>query len=179
MASGPKAVPIETCTLWAPACTMAVYQNQYLPAIRSEAIRNFTLFTLTDKAERDDSCANIYHKSLLYLVSNAFESALQKAPFLRERNGEPLLGMAKFVSKLPAGQRNWDWVQSPNGNPNSSLEASAAKSHGSFDDDPATLASTLGRIAGVAKVSRAGFAHHSSAAANRAIRAPLNRTTVD
>jgi len=158
---------------------MAVYQNQYLPAIRSEAIRNFTLFTLTDKAERDDSCANIYHKSLLYLVSNAFESALQKAPFLRERNGEPLLGMAKFVSKLPAGQRNWDWVQSPNGNPNSSLEASAAKSHGSFDDDPATLASTLGRIAGVAKVSRAGFAHHSSAAANRAIRAPLNRTTVD
>jgi len=179
MASGSKGVPVETCTLWAPACTMDVYQNQYLPSIRSGAIRNFTLFTLTDKAERDDSCANIYHKSLLYLVSNAFESALQKAPFLRERNGEALLGMAKFVSRLPAAQRNWDWVQSPNANPNSSLEASAAKAHGAFDDDPATLASTLGRIAGVAKVSRAGFAHHPSAAANRAIRAPLNATSVD
>jgi hypothetical protein len=179
MASGSKGVPIETCTLWAPACTMDVYQYQYLPSIRSGAIRNFTLFTLTDKAERDDSCANIYHKSLLYLVSNAFESALQKAPFFRERNGEPLLGMAKFVSQLPAAHRNWDWVQAPNANLNSSLEASTAKAHGAFDDDPATLASTLGRIAGVAKVSRAGFAHHPSAAANRAIRAPLNRTTID
>jgi Papain family cysteine protease len=180
MATGSKGVPIETCTLWAPACTMDVYRYQYLPSIRSGAIRNFTLFTLTDKAERDDVCANIYHKSLLYLVSNAFESALQTAPFLRERNGEPLLGMAKFVSRLPPTERsNWDWVQAPNGNPNSSLEASAAKAHGAFDDDPATLASTLGRIAGVAKVSRAGFAHHSSAAANRAIRAPLNATSVD
>src|SRR5215510_408831 len=179
LASGPKSVPIDTCALWAPACTMDVYQNQYLPSIRSGAIRKFTLFTLTDKAERDDSCANIYHKSLLYLVSNAFESALQKAPFLRERNGEPLLGMAKFVSRLPEAQRNWDWVQAPNANPNSSLEASAAKAHGAFDDDPATLASTLGRIAGVAKVSRAGFAHHPSAAANRAFRAPLNATSVD
>jgi hypothetical protein len=179
IAGGSKAVSIETCTLWAPACTMDVYQNQYLPSIRNGAIRNFTLFTLTDKAERDDSCANIYHKSLLYLVSNAFESAVQKAPFLRERNGEPLLGIAKFVSRLPAAQRDWDWVQAPNANPNSSLQASGAKSHGAFDDDPATLASTLGRIAGVAKVSRAGFAHHPSAAANRAIRAPLNATSVD
>ena len=179
IASGSNAVPIETCTLWAPACTMDVYQNQYLPSIHSGAIRNFTLFTLTDKAERDDTCANIYHKSLLYLVSNAFEPALQKAPFLRERNGEPLLGMAKFVSKLPATQRKWDWVQAPNVNPNSSLGASGAKAHGAFDDDPATLASTLGRIAGAAKVSRAGFAHHPSAAANRAIRAPLNAMPVD
>jgi len=179
MATGSNGVPIETCTLWAPACTMDVYQNQYLPSIRSGAIRNFTLFTLTDKAERDDTCANIYHKSLLYLVSNAFESALQKAPFFRERNGEPLLGMAKFVSRLPAAQRTWDWVQAPNANPNSSLEASGAKSHGAFDDDAATLASTLGRIAGVARVSRAAFAHHPSAAANRAIRAPLNATPMD
>jgi papain like protease len=179
LATGSKRVPIETCTLWAPACTMGVYQNQYLPSIRTGAIRNFTLFTLTDKAERDDTCANIYHKSLLYLVSNAFESALQKAPFFRERSGEPLLGLAKFVSRLPATQRTWDWVQAPNANPNSSLQASGAKSHGAFDDDAATLASTLGRIAGVAKVSRAGFAHHPSAAANRAIRAPLNATSVD
>ena len=174
---GTHAVPIETCTLWAPACTMDVFQNQYLPSIQSEAIRKFTLFTLTDKAERDDSCANIYHKSLLYLVSNAFESTLPKAPFLRERNGEPILGLAKFVSRLPTAQRNWNWVQAPNANPTSSLAASTAKAHGAFDDDPATLASTLGLIAGVAKVKRAGFAHHSSAAANRAIRAPLNATT--
>jgi hypothetical protein len=174
----PDVVDIETCTLWAPACTMNVYRNQYLPSIRNGHIRNFTLFTLTDKAERDDNCANIYHKSLLYLVSNAFETGLGKAPFLHEREGEPLLGMAKFVSRLPASQRGFDWVQSPNANAPATLEASTSKSHGGFDDDPATLASTLGRIIGKSKVRGAQFAHHSSAAANRAIRAPLNATPV-
>ena len=32
-------------------------------------IKQFAIFTLTDRAEQDDDCANIYHKSLLYLVS--------------------------------------------------------------------------------------------------------------
>lgn len=172
------AVPIETCTLWAPACTMAVYRGQYWPSIKSGHIKDFALFTLTDKAERDDSCANIYHKSLLYLVSHAFEGGLGKAPFLREREGEPLLGMARFVAKLPAAQRNWDWILSPNGDAPATLHASAARSHGGFDDDQATLASTLGRIVGKGKMKSARFAHHSSAAANRAIRAPLNAAPV-
>ena len=141
MASGPKAVPIETCTLWAPACTMAVYQNQYLPAIRSEAIRNFTLFTLTDKAERDDSCANIYHKSLLYLVSNAFESALQKAPFLRERNGEPLLGMAKFNDEL--GTNLAEIVYASKKSP-----VTRSRSHGGFDNDSFTMNDILRQVLG-------------------------------
>jgi hypothetical protein len=172
-------VPIETCTLWAPACTMDVYRNQYLPSIKSGHVRNLTLFTLTDKAERDDNCANIYHKSLLYLVSNAFEQGLGKAPFLHEREGQPLLGMAKFVSRLPAAQRNVDWVLSPNANAPATLDASTSKSHGGFDDDAATLASTLGRIVGKGKIKGARFAHHASAAANRAIRARLNATPVE
>ena len=60
----------------------------------------------------------------------------------------------------------------------SSLEASTSKSHGGFDDDAATLASTLGRIVGKTRSKDARFAHHASAAANRAIRAPLNATPV-
>ena len=35
------------------------------------AIARFALFTLSDDVERDDNCANIYHKSLLYLISDA------------------------------------------------------------------------------------------------------------
>jgi len=170
----PEIVDIETCTLWAPACTMDLYRNQYLPSIKSGHIRNFALFTLTDKAERDDTCANIYHKSLLYLVSHAFEAGLGKAPFLQEREGEPLLGMAKFVAQLPPAQRAFDWVLAPNANAPATLEASTSKSHGAFDDDSATLASTLGRIVGKGKIRNARFAHHASAAANQAIRAPLN-----
>jgi hypothetical protein len=173
-AARPAPVNIATCTLWAPACTMNVYRGQYLPSTRSGHIKDLALFTLTDKAERDDTCANIYHKSLLYLVSHAFEAGLGKAPFMKEREGEPILGMAKFVSQLPPAQRGFDWVIAPNGNTAASLEASTSKSHGAFDDDPATLASTLGRIVGKAKIKNTRFAHHASAAANQAIRAPLN-----
>jgi hypothetical protein len=54
--------------------------------------------------------------------------------------------------------------------------ASTAHSHGGFDDDAATLASTLARIVGKAKMKGARFPHHPSASANRAIRAPLNAT---
>ena len=175
----PNIVDIETCTLWAPACTMDVYRNQYLPSMKSGHIRNTAIFTLTDKAERDDNCANIYHKSLLYLVSHAFEKGLGRAPFLHERDGEPLLGMEKFISRLPAAQRNFDWVQSPNNNSPATLDASTSKTHGGFDDDPATLESTLGRIVGTAKSRDTRFAHHSSAAGNRAIRAPLNATPIE
>ena len=63
----------DTCTMWAPACTMSFYRDQYLPAIRGGSIKQFAIFNLTDRAEQDDNCVNIYHKSLLYLVSNAFE----------------------------------------------------------------------------------------------------------
>ncbi|HEY3092942.1 MAG TPA: C1 family peptidase [Vicinamibacterales bacterium] len=175
LASGtPEPVDIQTCTLWAPACTMNVYRNQYLPSVKSGHIKDLALFTLTDKAERDDNCANLYHKSLLYLVSNAFEAGLGKAPFLREREGEPILGMAKFISLLPPAQRSFDWVLSPNANLAATLQASTAKTHGAFDDDSATLASTLGRIVGKGKIKNTRFAHHASAAANQAIRAPLN-----
>ena len=170
----PQPVKIDTCTLWAPACTMNVYRNQYLPSVSSGHIRNLAVFTLTDKAERDDTCANIYHKSLLYLVSNAFEAGPSKPPFLREREGEPLLGLAKFVAQLPPAQRGFDWVLAPNANLAATLDASAAKSHGAFDDDTATLASTLGRIVGKGRMKDTRFAHHASAAANQAIRAPLN-----
>jgi len=175
LASGtPEPVDVQTCTLWAPACTMNVYRNQYLPSVKSGHIKDLALFTLTDKAERDDNCANLYHKSLLYLVSNAFEAGLGKAPFLREREGEPILGMAKFISLLPPAQRGFDWVLSPNANLAATLQASTAKTHGAFDDDAATLASTLGRIVGKGKIKNTRFAHHASAAANQAIRAPLN-----
>jgi hypothetical protein len=168
-----KPIPLETVTMWAPACTMQLFQGSYLPSIKSGHIRQFANFTLTDKAERDDNCANIYHKSLLYLVSNAFESGLQKAPFLKERNGEPILGMAKFVAQLPSSQRGWDWVQAPNDNPAGSREASTAHSHGGYDDDAATLQSTLARIAGKAKAGAVRYMHHTSAAKNREIRAAL------
>ena len=163
--AGSAPVTFETCTMWAPACTMDFYRDQYLPAIRGGSIKQFAIYTLTDRAEQDDHCANIYHKSLLYLVSHAFERELRK-PWFGNADGEPLLGMEKFVKKLPERDRPKEWVLSPNAVPDGRPKASRATTHGGFTDDAATLKATLARILGVS-TGQAKFAHHRSAAAQR------------
>lgn len=139
---------VKSCTLWAPACTINLFKEAYLPAIKRKTIERFALFTLTDSTERDDHCAHIYNKSLLYLVSNSFEDK-QRIPLFRD--GVPILGMQKFVADddelstlFKAG--NADWVLSPNLAPSGSIDRSTATAHGSFDDDEATVIATLSRI---------------------------------
>jgi len=141
-------LPIESCTLWAPACTIELFEQYYQPAIESEKIDRFTLFTLTDKAEQDDNCASIYNKSLLYLVSNAFET---KPRIPLARDGEPILGLEKFINNDKSFQKllvsdRVDWILSPNNEAEGSAQASTSKQHGAFDDDKATVRATLARI---------------------------------
>ena len=144
---------VKTCTMWAPACTMDLFRETYMPSIEEKTIEKFSLFTLTDKAEQDDHLANIYHKSLLYMVSNAFEENA-KIPIFRD--GKGLLGMEKFikdedfadVGKLFKSRNNADWIKSPNTEPDGSTSHSTSTSHGGFDDDEPTLKATLKRILG-------------------------------
>ncbi|WP_020606032.1 C1 family peptidase [Spirosoma spitsbergense] len=142
-------LPIESCTLWAPACTIDLFKKAYLEAIKDDLIRRFALFTLTDKAEQDDNCAQIYHKSLLYLVSNAFE-ARPRIPIFRPE-GEPILGMTKFLdddkelTKLFKSKKA-DWILAPNTALNEPKNYSTAHQHGDFDDDKPTVKATLARI---------------------------------
>jgi hypothetical protein len=136
--------------LWAPACTVALFKEHYLPAIKKKRIKRFGMFTLSDKAEQDDQCANIYHKSLLYLVSNSFEDEPRIPLF---RGGVPILGMEKYVrqdAELMSLFKtdNADWVISPNGKSLGSADAATSLQHGSFDDDDATVRATLRRILG-------------------------------
>jgi len=142
---------LGTVTLWAPACTVDLFKTHYLRAIEAERVGEFSVFTLTDKAEQDDHCAHVYHKSLLYLVSNAFEEK-PRIPWVRE-DGTPILGMEKFIradAKLGGLVERGaiEWVRSPNDAPIGSPKASRSTAHGAFDDDPATLASTLALVLG-------------------------------
>jgi hypothetical protein len=144
-------LPIKTCTLWAPACTVDLFKETYMPAVASGAIKDFGLFTLKDQIEQDDNCANIYHKSLLYLVSNAFEDRF-RIPLIRP-DGEPILGMEKFIRKDSAvsalfTKTNAEWILTPNNEPNGSSKASNARHHGDFDNDDATLRALLARLLG-------------------------------
>lgn len=142
-----------TVTLWAPACTVELFDQTYRPAIEGGSVGRFALYTLTDRAERDDDCASVYHKSLLYLVSNAFE----KRPRLPFSRGTPLLGMERFISHprdRVKGLRELlatgacEWVRAPNDQPLGKVGASTSRRHGDFDDDEATVRGTLARILG-------------------------------
>lgn len=180
VAAGPAAglrglgLTLESLTLWAPAITVELFLQTYAPALRNGRIKRMALFTLTDKAENDDHCAGIYHKSLLYLVAHAFERQPRSWIDRRHRNGTPLLGMAKFLEKgAEQGSAELrelidrgliDWVQSPNsGQAEGSPDAALATSHGGFDEDRATLAATLARILGRGN-AKSGFELHRSEA---------------
>ena len=150
--AGGLGLTVKSCTLWAPACTTELFRKCYLPLIKSGGIGRFTMFTLTDEAEQDDNCAKIYNKSLLYLVAHAFEED-PRIPLIRP-DGSPILGMEKFIradrelstlfgKKSPSPV---SWVRSPNTEPVGSADASRSTHHGDFDDDDATVRSTLARI---------------------------------
>jgi len=165
---------IASCTLWAPACTVGLFKQTYLPLIKTTQIERFALFTLTDNAEKDDNCANIYHKSLLYLVSHAFEEKA-RVPLLR--NGESILGMENFVRDDKDilnlfGTPSSSWILSPNTEPEGSKNASQAQHHGDFDDDKYTLRATLARILDQSQ-SKANFTIHRNASSMRDRRSSL------
>jgi hypothetical protein len=152
-------VPVQSCTLWAPACTTALFHQTYLPAIENRSIRRFLMMTLTEQAEAADNVAGIYRKSLLHLIS----AALEEEPRVPDDcEGTEIMGMAKFV--LPdadsgrAGypefmrvvrRKSVTWMFSPaplaDDDPGQ-VRPVATRRHGDFDDDPGTLLATLSAI---------------------------------
>lgn len=136
-------IPIASLSLWAPACTIELFKSHYAPLIKAGKIASFDLYTLDDATERDDHCADIYHKSLLYLVSHAFERT-PRIPLIQK--GMPILGLKRDVKEhLPKNYWNGrarKWHRAP------ASDNSNARSHGEFDNDAETLRSTLKRILG-------------------------------
>jgi len=148
---------LASTSLWAPACTLDLFHKDYLSAVRSGACKKLRLFTLYDKLEKEDNCAGIYHRSLLYLVSNAFEDN----PFRQtgdsrkpvQKSGYPLLGMekhlredAEFLKAVKRGEL--EWILCDNKNPEMERTRSGARHHSDFDDDKETLRSTFATILG-------------------------------
>ncbi len=135
---------VRTLTLYAPACTTDLFKEKVLPAV-GDGVRRLTVFNMTDDTEQDDTVGPVYHKSLLYLVSEAFET----------RKATPLLGMEKFLTGDPAIKgklkkrvfENDKSVVYSVGGPAVRL-ASNSDTHGGFDNDEDTLNSTLRIVRG-------------------------------
>ncbi len=129
----------DSCSLMAPACTLDWYQKNYLPALQQSArlrIQKMDVYNLNERLEKDDNVAGLYHKSLLYLVSNAFEPKRQAA----------LLGMQKFSKGAPraGGQPRFHYSDGVTG------QVTRSTSHGGFDNDPWTMNHILRRVLGKA-----------------------------
>ena len=93
--------------------------------------------------DRKDNCVNIYRRSLLYLVSNAFE----------HNRGTPILGMETFFENRPSLTRQhprrasvWDCIAAPTTSPDITRRSNST-SHGGFDDAEDTRLAVVERIA--------------------------------
>jgi pimeloyl-ACP methyl ester carboxylesterase len=146
-------VNLKTVTFMAPAITVKTFKEKVVPFIEGGQCPLPTLFVLSDKVERDDRVTRTYGKSLLYLVSNAFE----------EEREMPLLGMERFITKGgTAGAKYADdeisalYRKRVDGLPALVVAGESDKpgcrshcsTHGGFDNDADTLNSILYRILG-------------------------------
>ena len=168
-----RGLKVQTCTLWAPACTVDLFRSTYLPAMQKGTLAKLVVFALNDKTERDDNCAKIYNKSLLYLVSAAFEKE-SRIPLFRE--GEPIFGMERWLDadlRKTFQSLGAELVLAPNNASADSQAASGAMHHGDFDDDEMTVMSTFRRITAGAKTPAGARLGASAAARTQAMRAQV------
>lgn len=130
----PAAIHVQSCSLMAPACSVAFFQEHYRPRLGklSQAltkIDRLKVYCLKDPAEQDDQVTPLYNKSLLYLVSNAFETE----GFL------PILGMEKFKDKVGTSLAEIAYADKDSA-------VTRSRSHGGFDNDPFTMNDILHSI---------------------------------
>jgi len=133
-------ITIESISLLAPASTIDLYNKVYLPILQNKKnlkINNMFIYNLKDKLEKGDNVAYTYRKSLLYLVSNAFES--KGKPKVKSA---PLLGMEKFSKNIET-INDKPTIYYSNGLTGSKTKAT---SHGGFDNDPVTMNNVLKNI---------------------------------
>jgi hypothetical protein len=147
-------VPFTTLQFMAPAITTDLFKHTLLSAIRAKRCPHPSMYILSDVGERDDDVW-AYGKSLLYLVSNAFEGQRDTA----------ILGMQRYLggtgaddpAVVDAGLRAL-FAQKVDGLPSLVVAGadgpvgarSRSETHGGFDNDPDTMNSVLRRILGAA-----------------------------
>jgi len=149
----------ESLTLLAPAIRVDEFAKRMLPHVGPDrTVARFATFAMSDQRELNDRCGkgriSIYQKSLLYLVSRAFERAAAG-----DVGGEVrLLGMEKFFDRpadVLGGQTLRGAIAQAGGACVFSRSAAPAEcrsdatTHGGFDDDAPTMTSVVMRVLGV------------------------------
>ena len=140
----PLDTPVKSCSLMAPACTLDLFNDAYHPRVgkagAADGLAKLRQYNLIDQRELDDTVGP-YRKSLLYLVSNAFE----------DEKKMPLLGLEKFKSDVAskAGHKIIYAGREPT--------LTDSRTHGGFDNDRQTMNDILKTILGKKPTPAKGF----------------------
>jgi hypothetical protein len=139
-------VDVRTLHFLAPAITTDLFKTKLKALIGSgKPITRLIEYTMVDELERNDPSLHPYGKSLLYLVSQAFE----------DKEATPILGLQKSLKSdlqlirflgLAGTEKVADitFSPSPEGTPlNARTESNT---HGGFDNDIATMTSVIRRV---------------------------------
>lgn len=151
---------IRSMHLFAPACTVQFANQHYAPQV--SLMKRLYLRILSDRVERNDTVAAIYRKSLLYLVSNALEIDL-RTPILGLENafnpdykgwdgtssaGESLRAWQQAVTAAGLRKQGRLSVIDHDKMLTALPDRRIQTTHGSFDNDIATMRETLLHIIG-------------------------------
>ena len=138
---------LASLNLLAPAATIDLFKTSYLPVLGSGqfGVDQMHVYNLNAELEQDDNVGKVYRKSLLYLVSRAFEEKIEPP--------ESLLGMqcySKDLEKLDPAHLFFHYSDGPK----KKNVITASTSHGGFDNDPATMNSVLRTVLASSRLPR-------------------------
>ena len=145
------AAMVDNLAFLAPAVRIDLFKQMVVPHLASGKVAHFEMFTMDEEAEKDDDLIEplgipVYGKSLLYLVSNAFEPETKKAAILglqeRFERDPDIVNLFK-----PKGPHRLEFSHAK-GKPHN--PATHARMHGCFDNDDTTMRSVLETITGLA-----------------------------
>jgi len=114
------------------ACTVAQYDRDLRSALDKGSLGHLTVYNLSDQRELDDTVGP-YSKSLLYLVSKAFEDGADP----------PILGMDIHPRSIPSHKK-----QTLLYTVGKDLARTNARSHGGYGTDLTTLNDVLKTVLG-------------------------------
>ena len=132
--AGAPPLRVKTLHFLAPACATAIFNSKLKWLVGpNKGIDAFATYTMNKSQEQDDT-AGPYRKSLLYLVSRAFEPE-QPTPILGlEESLRQDVGLIRFFG-LAGNQKQADLVFSKTDPGAPPRGRSMATRHGGFDDD--------------------------------------------
>jgi len=135
----------KTVQFLAPAIRVDTFKKTLYPIVKDGlGVGKLVMYSMKEPFEKADSCDNLYHKSLLYLIFYALEDKRQTAILGLEEcvwqdpDLKALFGLGGGEAKAEA-----IWSETPIA---TGLNACRALSHGAFDDDASTMCSALRHV---------------------------------